>query len=190
MFRSVVAPDAVYNNRLWGRAGCRHRCALSSSEHRPLAHTLSANHHAVDLPNLLQYYTVRSYFLVPCVFGLCHVSYALMKQFVCLISDLALNWQVDADGQGEIVLADFTRFDLPVPRSQFPRARVRVVPDLTKPPELGFQPGKLKAAVTRGSPGPKTKGTLIGARLMSGESADLDRGDRLPTRRNLRPVPA
>ena len=47
------------------QVGCRHHCALDSSEHRPLAHTLSANHHAVGtyLTYYIQYYTVRSYFL-------------------------------------------------------------------------------------------------------------------------------
>ena len=60
-------------------AGCRHHCASDSSEHRPLAHTLSANHHAVG--TYLTYYSTKLCvvtFLVPCVFGLCHVSYALM----------------------------------------------------------------------------------------------------------------
>ena len=64
-------------------AGCRHHCASGSSEHRPLAHTLSANHHAVG--TYLTYYSTKLCvvtFLVPCVIGLCHVRVMLMGSFV------------------------------------------------------------------------------------------------------------
>ena len=82
------ASDAVYSHGSQDApAGYRHHCASGSSEHRPLAHTLSANHHAVG--TYLTYYSTKLCvvtFLVPCVFGLCHVSYALMGSFVCLVS--------------------------------------------------------------------------------------------------------
>ena len=60
---------------------------LENIAHCALAHTLSANHHAVG--TYLTYYSTKLCvvtFLVPCVFGLCHVSYALMGSFVCLVS--------------------------------------------------------------------------------------------------------
>ena len=93
--RTPASPNPLstygYRDASAVQGGCRHHCASDSSEHRPLAHTLSANHHAVG--TYLTYYSTKLCvvtFLVPCVFGLCHVSYALMGSFVCLISAVGL----------------------------------------------------------------------------------------------------